>query len=206
MKNWNLLLHVSRTSWYYLILFAVAFVGDILPGAIPNASVPFGIPIAILLRWLLAEWLGLQVSAQLPWWSLMELDERRSNFSSRKLSTKSNSGVPARGHLERTSLCGNWLPVASSGTKKWECWARVAMTLWSSSPKLWCFPFVHNSHCQNQKNGWFEVQTCQCSSWTPLVQKRFLHLVPPTWTERRQVLYIAMSASCESVFSVEKSF
>lgn len=77
-------LHVSRTSWYYLILFAVAFVGDILPGAIPNASVPFGIPIAILLRWLLAEWLGLQVSAQLPWWSLMELDQRRSNFSSIK--------------------------------------------------------------------------------------------------------------------------
>lgn len=77
-------------------------------------------------------------------------DERRSNFSSRKLSTKSNSGVPARGHLERTSLCGNWLPVASSGTKKWECCARVAMTLWSSSPKLWCFPFVHNSHCQKE--------------------------------------------------------
>lgn len=125
MKNWNLLLHVSRTSWYYLMLFAVAFVGDILPGAIPNASVPFGIPIAILLRWLLAEWLGLQVSAQLQnGWGLMELDQRRSNFSPRKLSTKSNSGVPARGHLERTSLCGNWLPMASSGTKKWECCAR----------------------------------------------------------------------------------
>lgn len=72
----------------YLVLFVVAFVGDILPGAIPNASVPFGIPIAILLRWLLAEWLGLQVSAQLPWWSLMAMGT-------------------ARGHLERTSLCGN---------------------------------------------------------------------------------------------------
>lgn len=76
------------------------------------------------------------------WWKWMKGDP---TFHRLKLSTKSNSGVPARGHLERASLCGNWLPMASSGTKKWE-WSQsshdlvefitkvVVLSFWYISP------------------------------------------------------------------------
>ena len=179
-------------------------------GAIPNAPVPLGISIAVLLRWLFAKRLGLRwplgpVRAEIcvsknfkllqKLWVLSDVEWRRVTLSdvawrwvTLMSSDRSDPGVT----LNERLYAGIDFPWPRQGLWRddilGELWGTddmfsMILIRWLKIKEVWSLKVLL-----------YEVQTCQCSSWTPRALKRSLPRAPHTWTGQRPELGISMES------------